>query len=106
MPSAIITSDILGPAITVSWTIGGIIQHLSGTINGTLVTPKKFNVTNIPPIQTPQQQFGTVKNGERYVITVKAYSNGFTSTEFTATIRTTSISMLSLMFIEFSILGN
>ncbi|XP_052067755.1 uncharacterized protein LOC127707244 [Mytilus californianus] len=90
VPSAITTIDILGPLITVSWTVGGIIQHLSGTINGTSVTPKAFNITHIPPLQTPQQQFNTVKNGERYVITVKAYSNGFTSAEFTATIRTTS----------------
>ncbi|XP_052067762.1 tyrosine-protein phosphatase 10D-like [Mytilus californianus] len=90
VPSAIITNVILGPSITVSWTVVGIIQHLSGTINGTSVTPKTFNITNIPPSQTPQQQFNTVKNGERYVITVKAYSNGFTSAEFTATIRTTS----------------
>ncbi|XP_076078831.1 uncharacterized protein LOC143048847 [Mytilus galloprovincialis] len=90
MPSAIITNDILGPSITVSWTVGGIIQHLSGTINGTSVTPKTFNITNIVPSQIPLQQFITVKNGERYVITVRAYSNGFTSAEFTATIRTTS----------------
>ncbi|VDH93211.1 Hypothetical predicted protein [Mytilus galloprovincialis] len=90
VPSAVITNDILGPSITVSWTVGGIIQHLSGTLNGTSVTPKTFNVTNIPPLQTPQQQFNNVQNGERYVITVKAYSNRFTSAEFTATIRTKS----------------
>ncbi|XP_076079590.1 phosphatidylinositol phosphatase PTPRQ-like [Mytilus galloprovincialis] len=85
VPSAIITSDILGPTITVSWTVVGIIQHLSGTINGSSVTPKAFNTS-----QTPSQTFNNVKNGERYLITVTAYSNGFTSTEFTDTIRTTS----------------
>ncbi|OPL20221.1 hypothetical protein AM593_02189, partial [Mytilus galloprovincialis] len=75
----------LGPTITVSWTVVGIIQHLSGTINGSSVTPKAFNTS-----QTPSQTFYNVKNGERYLITVTAYSNGFTSTEFTDTIRTTS----------------
>ncbi|XP_071135947.1 protein eyes shut homolog [Mytilus edulis] len=90
VPSAIITNDILGSSITVSWTVVGIIQHLSGTINGTAVTPKAFNITYIPPSQTPKQQFDTVHNGERYVITVKAYSYGFTSAEFSATIRTIS----------------
>ncbi|CAG2225160.1 POLR2B, partial [Mytilus edulis] len=29
VPNAVITSDILGPTITVSWSVGGIIQHLS-----------------------------------------------------------------------------
>ncbi|XP_076078839.1 uncharacterized protein LOC143048855 [Mytilus galloprovincialis] len=90
VPSGIITYDILGPTITVSWTVVGIIQHLSGTINGTSVTPKTFNITNIAPSQIPQQQLNTAKNGERYVITVRAYSNGFTSADFTATVRTTS----------------
>ncbi|XP_071135948.1 tenascin-like [Mytilus edulis] len=90
VPSAIIKNDILGPLITVSWTVGGIIQHLSGTINGSSVTPKAFNITNIPTSQIPSQSFNSMTNGERYVITVKAYSNGFTSAKFTETIRTTS----------------
>lgn len=98
MPSALITNVILGPLITVSWTVDGIMQHLSGTINGTSVTPKTFNITNIPPLQTPQQQFHNVQNGERYGITVKAYSNGFTSAEFTANIRTTSTRKLFNVF--------
>ena len=89
LPGAITQSVFNGPTISISWTIIGDLEYLSGIINDTTASPSTFNKTLQ---QLPSLSITNLTHGDKYTFTVTAHSNGFSSGAYTQTIRTRSTS--------------
>ena len=86
IPGAIIQSVFIGPTISISWTITGDLEYLSGIINDTTASPSSFYKTLQ---QLPSLSVSNLRHGDKYTFTVNAHSNGFSSGAYSQTIRTT-----------------
>ncbi|CAC5366868.1 FN1 [Mytilus coruscus] len=88
VPGDIIQNAFNAPVISISWTITGDIEYLSGKVNDSSVNPVSFNKTAVSRM-SPSVSFYNLRYGERYTFTVRSQSNGFESDLKIQTIRTT-----------------